>query len=232
MRLYCRNVRRTQTLDFVPCQRLARLRCKFLLLSFERHRRWRRRRLCHHGAVGNLCRRLGDMLARWGRSSENTVSGWSHLSPPTDRSRRNLPRVHGDYGSAHRLGARKRALRNSGHPAGCSPIGVPDFRIVSVIAIIVASVVVRDLIVVDVCDRCVVDDRVADVDAVYIFTAGVIPGHIDFSWAQREPSHIAATASANRNRQAETRSANKGYERGSIHGPHSHRAGHPAPVVP
>jgi hypothetical protein len=184
MRLHCRNVCRTQTLSFVPCQRLARLRREFLLLSFERHR-WRRRRpLCHHGAVGNLCRRLGHTVACcWGRTSENTGSGRSHLSPPTDGSRRNLLLVQGDYGSTHRLGARKSALRNSGHAAGYGPIGVPDFRIVSVIAVSVPSVVVRDLIVVDVDDRRVVDGRVADVDTGYILTAGVIRWHIYFSWA-------------------------------------------------
>jgi hypothetical protein len=226
--MHCRNIRRTQAFDLISRQWLARLGREFLLLPFERHRRWRRRSLSDNGPVNNFGRRVGSTVGDWRRRSKNTASGWSHLSPPADLRRLNIPLVYGDSCPFHGLSACKSALRDDGHRTGRGSIRVPDFPVVSV----VASIVVGDLIVVDVYDRSVVNGRVADVDASYVFATGSIRGHIHFPWAQRKPSHVAnAGPSSDRNRQTKTRAANKDHKRGRIDRPGCDRAGHPAPIA-
>jgi len=76
----------------------------------------------------------------------------------------------------------ERRLRNGSDCVSLRLIHISDIRIAR--------------IVIDVVNRDVIDGRIADVDAIHIFAAGSIRGHIHFSRAQRKPAHISA-ATAN-----------------------------------
>ena len=229
MRLLRRNVPWAQSLNFVPCQWLAGMSGELLLLLFKRHGRRRRRPPGHDAAVFNTGGWLRDAVPPGSVFPVDTVSSGNKLGPVVDGRRGNLLLIHTNNRPADRLSARKSVLRNGGHPAGYAPVRVSDIGIISSVS---ATIVVCHLIVVNVYDRGVVDGRVADVNSGYILAAGVIPGHIDFSWTKRKPSHIAAAAaSAQRNRQTESRSADKRYQRRSVYRPDRNWARHPAPAI-
>ena len=191
------------------------MRFQRLLLFCKRHRRRRWRRLRDHLPVHHCCRRRGHTIRGRRLRSQHALPRGSHRHPRAHRRGSDLPRVHGNRGSAHGLRAREGALRNRRYRALYIPVHVRHIRDVRGF--------VDDGGVVNIRDLDVIDGGIADVHPVHILPADMVRGHINFPRTQRKPSHIAAEADSNS-------AANKDHQRGRIDRPHCDRPGHPAPA--
>ena len=206
----------TQLSHFAPRQRLSRMCCQSLLLVCKWHRRRRWRPLRDHRPVHHCLRRCSHTIRGCKLRSQYAVPCRSHRNPRAHRGTSNLPRVHSDRCSAHRLRARERALRNRHHRTPHIPVRVSHIRDVRGL--------VDDCGVVHVRDLDVIDRRIANVHPVHILAADVVRRHINFPRTQRKPSHITAEANSN------SSTANKDHQCGGIYRPDRDRPRHPTPT--
>jgi hypothetical protein len=108
------------------------------------------------------------------------------LGPRIQRSAGDLLGVHGNGSAGDRLGTGKSALRNCRHCTLNAAVYVSHIGDVRGL--------IDDGGVVDICDRGVIDGRIADVDTVHILPADVIGRHINFARTERKPSDISTEA--------------------------------------
>jgi hypothetical protein len=114
------------------------------------------------------------------------------------RSVLDLPLIHLDHTRRYRTSVHKRFMRDRSHRVSHVLIDVVNPGHVG-------RVVVDDRGVINVGHLSHAHSRVGDVHVIHVTGAGSIPGHVNFAWSQREPSHTGADT----NPHAETASADK-----------------------